>query len=283
MCLTLCNPMDCIAHQAPLSMRFSQQEYWSGLPSPPPGDLLNPGIESTSPVAPALAGGFFTTSATREVLNCLFLKGHQSCGIRAHFNDLILPSVQFSHSVVSDSLQPHGLQQARLPCLSSTPGACSNSCPLSQWCHPTISSCCPLLLLPSIFPSTRVLSNESVLCIRWPKYWSFSFSISPSKAYSGLISFRIDWFDLFAVQGTLKSLSQPSFEKNNIWGRMLCLVTQSYQTVCNPMDYSPPCFSIHGILQARILEWVAMPSSGGSCQSRDLTQVFRIAWGFFTI
>ena len=68
--------------------------------------------------------------------------------------------------------------------------------------------CCPLLLLPSIFPSIRVFSNESVLCIRWPKYWSFSFNISPSNEYSGLISFRIDWFDLLAVQGTLKSLLQ---------------------------------------------------------------------------
>ena len=66
--------------------------------------------------------------------------------------------------------------------------------------------CCPHLLLPSIFPSIRVFSNESVLCIRWPKYWSFS--ISPSNEYSGLISFRIDWFDLLAVQGTLKSLPQ---------------------------------------------------------------------------
>ena len=66
--------------------------------------------------------------------------------------------------------------------------------------------CCPLLLLPSIFPSNRVFSHESALCIKWPKYWSFSFSISPSNEYSGLISFRIDWFDLLAVQGTLKSL-----------------------------------------------------------------------------
>ena len=68
--------------------------------------------------------------------------------------------------------------------------------------------CCPLLLLPSIFPSIRVLSNESVLHIKWPKYWSFSFSISPSNEYSGLISFRMDWLDLLAVQGTLKSLLQ---------------------------------------------------------------------------
>ena len=73
--------------------------------------------------------------------------------------------------------------------------------------------CCPLLLLPSIFPSIKVFfSNELALCIRWPKYWSFSFSISPSNEYSGLISFRMDWFDLLAVQGTLKSLQQHSSE-----------------------------------------------------------------------
>ena len=76
--------------------------------------------------------------------------------------------------------------------------------------------CCPLLLLPSIFPSIRVFSNESVLHIRWPKYWSFSFSISPSNEYSGLISFRIDWFDLLAVQGTLKSLLQHHSSKASI-------------------------------------------------------------------
>ena len=77
--------------------------------------------------------------------------------------------------------------------------------------------CCPLLLLPSIFPSIRVFSNESVLCIRWPKYWSFSFNISPSNEYSGLISFRIDWFDLLAVQGTLKSLLQHHSSKASIF------------------------------------------------------------------
>ena len=73
--------------------------------------------------------------------------------------------------------------------------------------------CCPLLLLPSIFPSKRVFSNESVLRIRWPKYWSFSFSISPSNEYLGLISFRMNWFDLFADQGTLKSIPQHHNEK----------------------------------------------------------------------
>ena len=76
--------------------------------------------------------------------------------------------------------------------------------------------CCPLILLPSIFPSIRVFSNESVLHTRWPKYWSFSFSISPSDKYSGLISFRMDWFDLLAVQGTLKTLLQHYSSKASI-------------------------------------------------------------------
>ena len=114
---------------------------------------------------------------------------------------------------MSDSLRPHGLQHARPLCPSPTPRVYSNSCPLSQWCHPTISSCCPVLLLPSIFPSIRVSSSESFLHIRWPKCWSFSFNISPSNEYSGLISFRIDWLDLLAVQGTLKSLLQHPSSK----------------------------------------------------------------------
>ena len=88
------------------------------------------------------------------------------------------PLLLFSHSVVSDSLSPYGLQHARLPCPSLSTRACSNSCPLSWWCHPTISSCHPLLLMPSIFPSIRVFSNELALHVRWTKYWSFSFSIS---------------------------------------------------------------------------------------------------------
>ena len=108
---------------------------------------------------------------------------------------------------MSDSLQPHGLQHARTHCPSPTPGVYSNSCPLSQWCYPTISSSLDPLLPPSIFPSIRVFSNESDLLIRWPKYWSFSFS--PSNEYSGLISFRIDWFGLLAVQfSSVQSLSR---------------------------------------------------------------------------
>ena len=103
-----------------------------------------------------------------------------------------------------------------LPCQSPTPRACSNSCPLSQWCHPTISSSVvPLLLLPSVFPSIRVLS---ALHIRWLNYWSFSINIRPSHEYSGLISFRMDWLDLFAVQGTLKGhLQQHSSKALILW------------------------------------------------------------------
>ena len=89
---------------------------------------------------------------------------------------------------------------------------------MSQWCHPTNSSCHPLLLLPSVFPSIRIFSNESVLHIRWPKYWSFSFRISPSNEYSRLISFSMDWLDILAVQGTLKSLLQHHSSKaSNFW------------------------------------------------------------------
>ena len=116
----------------------------------------------------------------------------------------------FSHSVMSDSLQPRELQHTRLPC---SPGVCSNSCPSSLMPSNHLILCCPLLLLPSTCLSIRVFSNESVLCIRWSKYWSFSFNISPSNEYSGLISFRMDWMDLSAVQGTFKSLSPtPQFK-----------------------------------------------------------------------
>ena len=114
----------------------------------------------------------------------------------------------FSHSVVSNSLQPHGLQHTTHLCPSPSPRACSNSCPLSQWGHPTVSYCHSFLLLPSVFPGFMAFSKESGLLIRWPKYWSFSFSISPSNEHSGLISFRTDWLDIFAVQRTLKTLLQ---------------------------------------------------------------------------
>ena len=143
--------------------------------------------------------------------------------------NLSLSSVQFSCSVVSDSLWPHEPQHTRPPCPSPTPGVLSNPCSLSQWCHSTISSCRPLLLLPSIFPSIRKFSNESVLCIKWPKYWRFSFNISPSNEHSGLISFRMDWLDLLAFQGTLKSLLQlHSSKASTLWCSVFFIVKFSH-------------------------------------------------------
>ena len=130
---------------------------------------------------------------------------------------VVFSSVQFSDSVVSNSLWPHESQHTRPPCPSPTPGVYSNTCPSSQWCHPAISSCRPLLLLPPISPSIRVFSNESTLCMRWPRYCSFSFSISPSNLRPGLISFRMDRLDLLAVQGTLKSLLQHHSSKASIF------------------------------------------------------------------
>ena len=163
--------------------------------------------------------------------------------------------------------------------------------------------CCPLLLQPSIPPSIRVFSNESTLLMRWPKYWSFRFSISSSNECLGLISFRMDWLDLFAVQGTLKSLFQHHSSKASILQRlafftvqlshpymtagktialtrqtlagkvmslhlnMLSAAAKSLQscpTLCNPIDGSPLGSPIPGILQARTLEWVAISFSNAS-------------------
>ena len=118
---------------------------------------------------------------------------------------------------MSDSLRSHGLQHARPPCPSPTPRVYSNSCALSLWCHPTISSSVvPLSSRLQSFPASGGFSNESALCIRWTKYWSFSFNISPSHEHSGLISFRMDCLDLFAVLGTLKSLLQYHSSKTPI-------------------------------------------------------------------
>ena len=110
---------------------------------------------------------------------------------------------------MSDSWRSHGLQYARLPCPSLSPGIfCLMSTRLVMPSN-HLTLCHHVFLLLLIFPSIRVFFNESALCIRWSKYWSFSFSINPSNEYSGLISFRIDWFDCHAVQGTLKSFLQP--------------------------------------------------------------------------
>ena len=135
--------------------------------------------------------------------------------------------------------------------------------------------CCPLLLLPPSLPSIRVFSNESTLHMRWPKYWSFSFSISPSNEHPGLISFRMDWLDLLAVQGTLKSLLQHhSLKASILWHSVFFTVQLSHpymllllsrfsrvRLCANPIDGSPPGFPVPGILQARTLEWVAISFS----------------------
>ena len=144
--------------------------------------------------------------------------------------------------------------------------------------------CHPLLLLPPIPPSIRIFSNESALHMKWPKYWSFSFSIIPSKVIPGLISFRMDWLDLLAVQGTLKSLLQHHSSKASILrrsafctvqfshpymttGKTIALTAaatakslQSCPTLCDSIEGSPPGSPAPRILQARTLEWIALPS-----------------------
>ena len=150
-----------------------------------------------------------------------FLKGsddenvddHPSSTQRAQKKQITIHcgSVQFSHSVVSDSLQPHEPQHTRPPSLPPSPGSHSNPCPLSWCCHPTISSSVvPFSSCPQSFPASGSFR------IRWPKYWSFNFSISPSNEHPGLISFMMDWLHLLAVQGTLKSLLQRHSSKASI-------------------------------------------------------------------
>ena len=147
---------------------------------------------------------------------------------RLLFRSLSVSSVQFNCSVVSNSLQLHGLQHARSPCPSPTPRVYSNYCPLSWWYHPTIlSSVVPFSSCLLSFP--RVFSKNTALLIRWPKYWSFSFSISPSNEHSGLTSFRMGWLDLLTVQGTLKSLLQPHSSKASIlWHSAFFMVQFSH-------------------------------------------------------
>ena len=127
---------------------------------------------------------------------------------------------------MSDSLWPHEPQHARLSCPSLSPGVHSDSCLSIQWCHPAISSSVvPFSSCPQNLPAS-VFSNESTLRMRWPKYWSFSFSISPYNEHPGLISFRKDWFDLLVVQGTLKSLLQHHSSKASILRRSAFFTVQ---------------------------------------------------------
>ena len=161
-----------VAHQAPLFMGFSRHGYWSGLLFPPPGDLPDLGTEAESP---ALTGRFFTMESPGKPLNEFVVVIQPLCLILCDPMDCSTPGL----------LVPHHFPSL-LKLLSIESVVPSNHLVL----------CCPLLLLPSVFPSIRVFSSESVLLIWWPKYRSFSFSISPSNEYSGLISFRINWLDL---------------------------------------------------------------------------------------
>ena len=133
------------------------------------------------------------------------------------------------------TLQPHGLQWARPPCPFPSPWVCSNSCPLSQWCHPTTLSIFyhPLLLPPSIFPSNRVFCNESVPCIRWPKYWSFSFSTSPSNEYSGLIHLVLTGLMSLQSKGLSRVFSNTTDQKASFLQHSAFFIVQlshSYMT-----------------------------------------------------
>ena len=192
-----------VARQAPLSMGFPRREYWSGLPVASPRDLPNPGIEPIS----------------------LYLL-HWQAG-----SSPLGPPGKRSPSALHQFSLVQSLSRVRLFATPWT-AACQASLSITNsWSllkPVSIESvmpsnhlilCYPLLLLPSVFPSIRAFSNESVLCIRWPKYWSFSFNISPSNEYSGLISFRMEWLDLLAVQGTLKSLLQHHSSKASILWR----------------------------------------------------------------
>jgi len=140
---------------------------------------------------------FYTTE---EVLGVILI-------IQRFQDNFIGWSAQFSRSVVSDTLWPHEPQQhARPPCPSPTPGVHPNPCPLSRWCHPTIlSSVVPFSSCPQSFPASGSFP-ESSLCIRWPKYWSFSFNVSTSNEHPGLISFRMDWLDHLLLNFTVSRL-----------------------------------------------------------------------------
>ena len=130
---------------------------------------------------------------------------------------------------MSNSLWPHEMLHARLPCSPLSPRVCSNSCPLSQWCYPTIlSSVTPFSSCPQSFPELGSFSSESVLHIRWPVCWSFSFSISPSNEYLGLISFRTDWFISLLSKGLLRVFFSTTVQKHQFFGSQPSLWSNSY-------------------------------------------------------
>ena len=183
-------------------MGFPKQEYWSGLPFTSLVDLPDPGMESVSL-------HWQVCSLPLVPVGKLYLK------------------CQFSRSVVSDSFDPMDCSTPGLPVHHRLPELLKLTSIESVMPSNHLILCHPLL--PSFFLSIRVFSNESVLCIRWPKYWSFSLSIIPSKEIPGLISFRMDWLDLLAVQGTLKSLLQHYSSKVSVlWCSAFFIVQLSH-------------------------------------------------------
>ena len=173
------------------------------VPQKPPvgfSRISTPGVFFFPPYSASLDAGI--SKCQSRFWNC---SSADCCGL-SHFTSCLSSSVVvvvFSCSVMSSSLQPHGLQ-----CFTVSWSLLRLMSIESVVPSKYLILCHPLLLLPSIFPSIRVFSKQSALCIRWPKYWSFRFNISPANEYLGLISFRVDWFHLLAVQGTLKSLLQ---------------------------------------------------------------------------
>ena len=137
-------------------------------------------------------------------------------------------SVPFSHSVMSHSLQPHEPEHARPPCPSPAPGVHPNPCPLSQWCHPIISSFVVPFSSPSIFPSIRVFSNESAVRIRWPKYWSFSFTISPPKNIQDWFSLGLTGLISLQSKGPSRVFSSTTVQKHQFFRAQLSLWSNSH-------------------------------------------------------
>ena len=206
-CSTLCNPMD-----------------WSlpgfSVHGDSPGNNTRVGYH-------ALLQGIFLTQGSN--LGLLWLLYHWATG-EAHGQAIPLLGiypVQSSHSVMSDSLLPNELQLAWPPYLSPTPRVYSNSSLLSQWCHPTISSSViPFSSCFQSFPASGSFQMSQFFAFRWPRYSSYSFSISLSNEYSRLISFRMDWFDILSVQGTFKSLLQHHSSKASILHHSAFVIVQ---------------------------------------------------------
>ena len=170
-----------------------------------------------------LGGGKLLASSNQRFWLFLQLLHSPPCLLFSDHNGLLWDSVQFSHSVMFDSLWSHGLQYASLPCSLPTPRTYSNSCPLSQWCHPTISSSVMPFLLPSVIPSIKVFSNESVLHIRWSKYWSFSFrSVLPMNIQDW---FPLGWAGWISLQSKRLSrvLSNTTVQKHQFSSTQLSL------------------------------------------------------------